>query len=141
MKKMTRDGVYAFLNDHLLTAHVATVREDGRPHVAPVWIAVDGEDIVFTTWHATVKGKNIQRTGYAAISVDDSIPPFNSARAEGPVEVIDDLDELRHWATIIGGRYMGADRADEYGARNAVEGEMLCRMRPVQVSGIIGIAD
>jgi PPOX class probable F420-dependent enzyme len=141
MKKMTPDEVYAFLNDHPLTAHVATVREDGRPHVAPVWIAVDGEDIVFTTWHTTVKGKNIQRAGYAAISVDDSIPPFSSARAEGPIEIIDDLGELRHWATVIGGRYMGADRADEYGARNAVEGELLCRMHPMQVSGIIGIAD
>ena len=33
-------------------------------------------------------------------------------------------DEYRfYWATRIGGSYMGTDMADEYGRRNAVEGE------------------
>lgn len=141
MKKMNRAEVLRFLNDHPLTAHLATVHEDGRPHVAPVWIAVDGEDIVFTTWHSSVKGKHIQRTGYAAISVDDSVPPFNSARVEGPVEIVNEPNELRRWARIIGGRYMGEDRAEEFGTRNGVEGELLCRLHATKTSGIIGIAD
>lgn len=141
MREMSRDEVFAFLGEHPRTAHLATVREDGRPHVAPIWIGIDGEDILFTTWFESVKGKHIQRTGYAALSVDDNIPPFNSARAEGPVEIITDPAELRRWATIIGGRYMGEDRAEEYGARNGTEGELLCRMRPTRVSGIIAIAD
>ena len=141
MKTMGKDEVLRFLREHAYTAHLATVREDGRPHVAPIWIAVDGDDIVFTTWHASIKAKNIQRTGYAAISVDDNTPPFDSARVEGPVEMTDDPDELRRWATIIGGRYMGEDRAEEYGARNGAEGELLCRMRPVRYSGIVAIAE
>lgn len=141
MKKMDKAEVLHFLNDHPLTAHLATVREDGRPHVAPVWIAVDGEDIVFTTWHSSVKAKNIGRTGYAAISVDDNAPPFNSAWAEGPVEIVDEPDALRRWATIIGGRYMGEDRAGEFGERNGVEGELLCRMHVTRASGILGIAE
>lgn len=141
MKKMSKDEVYAFLRDHPLTAHLATVREDGRPHVAPIWIGVDGEDILFTTWAASVKGKDIQRTGYGALSVDDSTPPFNSARLEGPITIVDDAAELRRWAGIIGGRYMGEDRAGDYAARNGVEGELLCRMTPSHVSGIFAIAE
>jgi len=141
MREMTRDEVFAFLRDRPLMAHLATVRVDGRPHVAPIWIGIDGEDVYFTTWSASVKGKHIQRTGYAALSVDDSVPPFNSARLEGPVEIVDNPAELRRWATIIGGRYMGEDRAEEYGARNGVEGELLCRMRPARVSGIFAIAE
>ena len=40
-------------------------------------------------------------------------------------------DEYRiYWATRIGGRYMGTDGADEYGRRNAVEGESLARVTP-----------
>ena len=31
------------------TAKVATVRADGRPHVAPVWFDLDGDDVMFTT--------------------------------------------------------------------------------------------
>ena len=33
----------------------------------------------------------------------------------------------------IGSRYMGDDRAEEFGARNAAEGELLVRLRPAHV--------
>lgn len=39
-----------------------------------------------------------------------------------------DLDEIVRFATRIGARYMGADRAEEFGARNGVEGELLIRL-------------
>ena len=35
---------------------------------------------------------------------------------------------------------MGEDRAEEFGARNGVEGELLCRMRSTCVSGIIAMS-
>jgi hypothetical protein len=44
-----------------------------------------------------------------------------------------DLDDLLTWATRIAGRYMGADRADEYGRRNAVPPEMVVRVTPTKV--------
>jgi PPOX class probable F420-dependent enzyme len=141
MAKMTTEEIYAFLKGHPYTGHLATVREDGRPHVAAIWIIVDGEDILFTTWHTSVKGRNLQRTGYAALSVDDSTPPFTAVQVEGPVEMISDPAESHKWAGIIGGRYMGADRAQEFADRNGVEGEWLCRMRPVKLSGIAAITD
>lgn len=54
----------------------------------------------------------------------------------GTVELIDDLDELRHWAAVIGGRYMGADQADAFGIRNGVPGELLVRLHPTKtISG------
>ena len=31
----------AFLTDEPRTAKLATVRKDGRPHVAPIWIDLD----------------------------------------------------------------------------------------------------
>ena len=138
---MTREQVYEFIESHILTAHLATVRQDGRPHVAPIWIATDGEDIVWNTGEDTVKGNNLLRTGYAAISMDDSVPPFNSVRLEGPVTCSTDLEEVRHWAGIIGGRYMGQEQAEAFGERNGVPGEMLCRMTPTRASGIFAVAE
>ena len=118
---MTEAEVWGFLTSmppH--TGKVATVRADGRPHVAPVWYVVDDDrSIVFNTGERTVKGRNLRRTGYAAMSVDDERPPFSFVTLEGPVELIADLDQLRRWATLIGGRYMGEDRAEGYGDRNA----------------------
>jgi hypothetical protein len=36
---------------------------------------------------------------------------------------------------------MGAERAEEYGRRNAVEGELLVRIRPTKSIGRAAIAD
>ncbi len=59
---------------------------------------------------------------------------------EGTVRVSTDLEDVRRWATIIGGRYMGAERAEEFGARNAVEGELLVRVTPTNVLAVANLA-
>ena len=141
MPKMTKDEALAFLTDTVHTGHLATVREDGRPHVAVIWFIVDRGEIVFTTWNTSVKGKNIQRTGFAALSVDDDAPPYSYVALEGTVTMIEDPAESRKWAGIIGGRYMGADRADEFGVRNGVPGEHVCRLTIIHISGGRAITD
>ncbi len=121
---------------------LATVRPDGRPHVAPVWIVVDDDDsVVFTTGADTVKGRAVQADGRVALCVDDDQPPFSYVLIEGRAEVSTDLDEMLLWATRIGGRYMGAERAEQFGRRNAVEGELLVRVRPAKVVARKNIAD
>jgi PPOX class probable F420-dependent enzyme len=123
-------------------AILATVRADGRPHVAPVWYAVDDDGtIVFTTGETTVKGRNLRRTGYAAMSVDDDEAPFSFVTLEGPVTISADATDVRHWAGLIGGRYMGDDRAAEYGDRNGVPGELLIRLTPARVVSASDVAD
>lgn len=49
MKRMSPDEQRAFLVNRLRTAKLATVRANGRPHVAPVWFDLDGDDLIFTT--------------------------------------------------------------------------------------------
>jgi PPOX class probable F420-dependent enzyme len=124
------------------TGKLATTRRDGRPHVAPVWFALDDDgSLVFTTNAETLKGRNLRRDPRAAVCVDDEAPPFSFVTVEGEVELSDDLDEVRRWATIIGGRYMGAEAADAYGARNGVPGELLCRLHPTHVASARDLAD
>ena len=103
MTAMTKEEWQAFLREKPRTAKVATVREDGRPHVAPVWIALDGDDIVFNTGETTVKGKSLRRDPRLSLCVDDEQPPFSFVIVEGRAELIDDLVEVRKWATVIGG--------------------------------------
>jgi PPOX class probable F420-dependent enzyme len=141
MRKMTEQEWRAFIMDGTRTAKVATARKDGRPHVVPVWFVLDGEDVVFTTARTSVKGAALRRDRYACLCVDDQAPPFSFVMVEGPVELISDLDELRRVATRIGGRYMGHERADEFGARNAVEGELLVRLRPAHVLAEAALTD
>lgn len=140
---MGRDEWRAFvLASPARTAKVATVRADGRPHVAPVWIDLDDDDtVVFTTGADTSKGKALQRDPRVSLCLDDERPPFSFVIIEGEAELSDDLDEMLWWATRIGGRYMGDDQADAYGRRNAVPGELLVRVRPTKVIAEADIAD
>ena len=44
-------------------------------------------------------------------------------------------------ATRIGGRYMGQDRAEEFGRRNGVPGELVVRVTPTKVLTAFNLAD
>lgn len=122
------------------TGKLATVRADGRPHVAPVWFTLDGDDVVFNTGRDSLKARNIRRDPRVAITVDDQHPPFGFVLVEGTAAIHDDLDEVVRWATLIGGRYMGQERAAEFGRRDALEGEVLVRVVPGKVIGRADIA-
>jgi PPOX class probable F420-dependent enzyme len=130
-----------FLMQGTRTAKLAVVRANGAPHVAPIWFVLDGDDVIFTTGADTVKGKALRRAGRAALCVDDERPPFAFVTIEGHAEISRDLDEMLRWATLIGGRYMGAARAEQFGRRNAVPEELLVRLTPTKIVAKTGIAD
>lgn len=141
MAELRNDRVRTFLRHGTRTGHLATVRDDGRPHVAPIWFELDGDTVVFNTGSDTVKGRNLALHPRASLSVDDPMPPFGFVIVEGTVTLSEDLAEVRDWATRIGGRYMGADRAEEFGARNGVPGELLVRLHPTKVMAHFDLAD
>ena len=142
MTRMTGVEWRTFLMEPVRTAMLATVRPDGRPHLAPIWIDLDADDsIVFTTGADTVKGRAIQAEPRVAICVDDDRPPFSYVLIEGTARVSTDLDDMLLWATRIGGRYMGEDRAEELGRRNAVATELLVRVAPGRVVAHKNISD
>jgi PPOX class probable F420-dependent enzyme len=140
---MSDAEVHALLtSDPPHTGKLATTRLDGRPHVAPIWFAVDADGtIVFTTHVETLKGRTLRRDPRAALCLDDEVPPFSFVTVEGEVEISEDLTELRHWAGVIAGRYLGPDAADAYGERNGVPGELLCRLRPDRIVSAKNVAD
>lgn len=142
---MSEAMISSELRDFLLagthTAKLATVRMDGRPHVVPVWFVLDGDEIIFTTGENTVKGANLRREPRLAICVDDEAPPFSFAMIEGVVAFSEEPGELLDWATRIAGRYMGAEKAEAYGQRNGVSGELLARVKVTKVTFQRNVAD
>jgi PPOX class probable F420-dependent enzyme len=138
---MTDDEYRRFMADQPRTAKLATVRADGRPHVAPVWFGMDGDTIVFTTGEDTVKARNMRREPRVSICVDDERPPFHYVIVEGVAESTRNDPDLLRWATLIGGRYMGEENAESYGRRNAVDTELLVRVSPTRIIAERNIAD
>jgi len=132
MQQMTQAEWLAFATTGTRTGKLAVQRKDGRPHVSPIWFLIDDSDpddlqVMFTTNAEYLKGKALRRDPRFALCVDDQEPPYSFALFECNAELSEDLDELRVWATRLGARYMGEERAAEFGARNAVPGEYLVR--------------
>jgi PPOX class probable F420-dependent enzyme len=138
---MTRDEWHAFVSAGTRTGKLAVVRKDGSPHVAPIWFVLDGDDFVFNTGATTIKGHALRRDHRAMICVDDDRPPFSFVSATGTVAISEDLDMILPWSTRIAARYMGPERADDYGRRNAVAGELLVRLTPTHVIAEAALAD
>jgi PPOX class probable F420-dependent enzyme len=134
---MNDDEVREFLSFGTRTGKLAWGGASGQPHVAPIWFVVDADadvlEVVFNTGAETAKGRAIRRDPRVSLLVDDEQPPFAFVKLTGTVSISEDPDELLRWATTIGGRYMGADRAEEFGRRNGVPGELLVRLRPAKV--------
>ncbi len=141
MPKMTDEEWREFLMAGARTGKLATTRRDGSPHVVPIWFVLDGEEIVFNTGAESVKGRALRRTGRASMCVDDERPPFSFVTVSGPVSISTELEEMLPWATRIAARYIGESDSEEFGRRNAVEGELLVRLRAEHVLAIARLAE
>ena len=140
MAAMTRQDAIDFISVGSRTGKLATASPTGAPHVAPVWFVVDGDDLVFNTGEQTVKGRNLRANPHAALTVDVSEFPYDFAVVRGPVSLDPHAPDLLEWATRIAERYVPARLAPAYGKRNAVAGELLCRLRIDRISGAQDIA-
>jgi PPOX class probable F420-dependent enzyme len=135
------EDVVAFLSEGTRTGKIGFLAADGRPLVAPIWFVVDDGTLVFNTGARTAKGRALRRDPRIALVVDDDRPPFSFVQVQGTVSISEDPDDLLATATRIAARYMGDDRAEEYGRRNAVPGELVVRLMPAKVIAAFGVAE
>jgi PPOX class probable F420-dependent enzyme len=138
---MTPDEVRDFLSAGTRTGKLGSLMRDGSPHVIPIWFVLDGDELVFTTHADTVKGRHIRGDGRVSVCVDDEAPPYAFVHIRGCAAGRDDAPDMIDWTTRIGERYMGAQRAREFGERNAAPGELLVRLTPERVIAKTGVAD
>ena len=136
MQPMTPEETTAFLLTGTRTGKLAWVSQTGAPHVAPIWFVLDGDDVIFNTHEDSSKAKALAREGRASLVVDLEEPPYAFVKIDATVSFEDELDRVKAVATEIGGRYMGADRAEEFGARNGVPGELVVRLTPTKVTAL-----
>lgn len=135
------DDVIEFLSAGTRTGMLGYVAADGRPLVAPVWFVVDNGDLVINTGRDTAKGRALARDPRVVICVDDPHPPYSFVQVQGLAELSEEPGEVRDIATRTGARYMGAERAEEFGRRNGVPGELVVRIHPIKVIKSFNVAE
>jgi len=145
-RQMSPAEIRSFMRGGSRTGMLATVRENGAPHVVPIWFDFDDEtgEAVFVAGSHSIKARNMARDPRVSIAVDVSEMPFAFARLDGLATLStyeDDPAAMLHWATETCRRYVGDDLAEQYGRRNAVPEERLVRVNPTRMTGATGIAD
>jgi len=125
--------VISFLSEGTRTGKVGYLAADGRPLVAPIWFVVEDGQVVFNTARDSAKGRALARDPRVVVCVDLERPPYGFVQIQGVATTSEEIDDLVGSATQIGGRYMGPERAGEFGKRNGVPGELVVRIRPTKV--------
>ena len=141
MTEMSKVEVARFLMQGTFTGKLATVRNDGSPHVVPIWFVVENGkgggkagNIILTTGETSIKANNIQHDDRVSICIDDQKPPFSFVTIHGTAKIYPyKQKEVLEWATKIAERYVGKKNAKTYGEVNSGEGAVLVRIRPTKV--------
>jgi PPOX class probable F420-dependent enzyme len=133
--------VIEFLSTGTRTGMLGYLASNGRPLVVPVWFIVEDDQLVFNTGRNSAKGRAIARDPRVVMCADDPRPPYSFVQVQGVATTSEDPAELLDTATRIGARYMGAERAEEFGRRNSAPGELVVRVRPTKVLAGFDVAD
>jgi PPOX class probable F420-dependent enzyme len=104
-------------------ASVTTLRPDGGPQVTPVWIDLEGDDIVFNTAEGRVKAQHLHREPRVAVSVIDPDDPYNVVAVRGTVTDMT-TDGADAHIDALAKKYLGVD---SYPMRK--EGEVRVKVR------------
>ncbi|GAB3672561.1 PPOX class F420-dependent oxidoreductase [Halopiger thermotolerans] len=111
-------------------AHVATLTEEGLPHVTPVWIDYDADDnrLLVNTERGRQKERNVQQNPAVGLSMVDPDNPYQHLSVIGEVDEIT-TEGAREHIDELAQRYMGED---EY--PNPIQTErVILRIRPDRV--------
>ena len=110
-------------------AVLATLNPDGTPQTSVIWVARDGDVLVFTTHDQRRKARNLVRDPRASVTVFAADDPYRTADIRGTVELVDDPD--RRLSVELTRRYLGQDPPpDPPGSRR-----LMGRLTPEHVTG------
>jgi PPOX class probable F420-dependent enzyme len=93
-------------DDKRAFAFLATVMEDGRPQVTPVWFDTDGDRIRVNTARGRVKDRNMTARPGVALAIVDPDDPYRYLQVRGTV-VASTEEGARQHIDRLSGKYTG----------------------------------
>jgi PPOX class probable F420-dependent enzyme len=104
-------------------ASLATLNPDGSPQITPLWVDIDGDDVVFNTAQGRKKARNLERDSRVAVTVIDPDDQYNVVAFQGTVSDVTTEGADAH-IDALAKKYLGVDT---YPMRR--EGEVRLRVR------------
>jgi PPOX class probable F420-dependent enzyme len=111
-------------------ASLATLMPDGSPQVTPVWVDLDGNQVIVNSAKGRQKDKNIRRDTRVALAVIDPDNPYRYLEIRGPVVEITEQGADSH-IDKMAKKYLGADK---YPYRQPTEERVMYKIQPEHVN-------
>jgi len=108
---------------------LATLMEDGSPHVAPVWVDIEGNTILINTAVGRVKEKNLKRDKRVALSIFDHQNPYHMVSIRGIVTDITTEGADAH-IDKLAKKYFGLDK---YPYHSPDEKRIIVKIKPEKI--------
>jgi PPOX class probable F420-dependent enzyme len=113
-----------------LLGHLATEGADGNPHVTPVWIDHDGNDVLVNTAEGRVKARDMHRNPHLAMSIVAPDDPYLVVAFRGTVVEMTNDGADAH-IDALAKKYLGVD---SYPMRTPGEVRVKVRIRPDHIA-------
>ena len=111
---------------------IATLREDGSPHVTPVWIDYDGKHVIVNSARGRQKDKNMKPGAPVAVALIDPDNPYRHLMVRGRVAEVTEKGADDH-IDRMAKKYLDKDK---YPFRQPGEVRVLYKITPTSSSGM-----
>jgi PPOX class probable F420-dependent enzyme len=125
---LTEKQAKLFLDKNL--GAVATIREDGTPHVTPVWVDYDGEHVLFNTAAPRAKWKHLKRDPRVTVEVHSLKDPYRYVTVTGTAELEEDEEEANRHIDKMSLKYRGIPT---FQSHKSGERRVIVRVKPERV--------
>ena len=132
MPELSQQEISDFLSEPHL-ADLATVRPDGRPHVAPVGYIVENGKAFVIARATAVKVRNVRHNPKVSLSIAPEELPYRYVVLEGEALLTD--NDVDKWVERLSVRYYGPERGPTFAREQLAVNKY--RLLEVQIQRVI----
>jgi PPOX class probable F420-dependent enzyme len=109
---------------------VATLRQDGTPHVTPVWVDLDDDQVLLNSARGRTWPRNLERDPRVTLTIQNLENPYEYVSIRGRLAEITEEGADAH-IDALAKKYLGQD---SYPFRTPDEQRIVVRIEPQRVT-------